>query len=1430
ILAILKSGGAYVPLDPDYPRERLAFLVEDAGAPVVLTQRALVGRLPATEARVLCLDEEEPGPRPAASLSRRAARPDHAAYVIYTSGSTGRPKGVVVTHANVVRLLRATEAWFGFDQRDVWTLFHSFAFDFSVWELWGALAYGGRLVVVPYEVSRSPEALLDLLAAEGVTVLNQTPSAFRQLIQAGETAGPRELALRYVIFGGEALELQSLRPWFDRHGDERPRLVNMYGITETTVHATYRPLGRPDLDAGRGSVIGRPIPDLRIHLLDRQGQPVPVGVPGEIHVGGAGLARAYHRRAALTAERFVPDGLAGEAGARLYRSGDLARWLADGELEYLGRGDDQVKVRGFRVETGEIAAALRRHESVRECLVVAREDPGDAPHERRLVAYVVPAAGEQPRPGELRAWLKSRLPEYMVPSAFVALDRLPLTAHGKVDRRALPPPASARPDVGAVVAPRSPVEEALAALWCEALGLDEVGVEDSFFDLGGHSLLAVKLVARIREAFGVELPVRAVFTSPTVAALARELAEADASAPEPPLVAVPRGGALPLSFMQERLWFLDRYEPGSAAFNMPLAVRVRGPLEPQRLRSALEALVARHESLRVRFPSMEGAPAVVIAPPPAMALPVTELSALAPAEGEKAAAQEAEREAAAPFDLATGPLVRARLLRLSSQDHVLLLTVHHAVADGWSLGILAGELGPLYEALGRGQEPTLPELSLQYADYAAWERQRLQGARMERQLDYWRERLAGAPAQTELPADRPRPRVQTYHGQRLSRTLEAELVGGLHALSRSQGVTPFMALLAAFAVLVSRWSGQEDLVVGAPVAGRPRRELEGVVGPFLNTVALRVALAGNPTFLELLGRVREAALGAYQHQEVPFEKVLEALQPARDLARTPLFQLFFNMLTFPAPAAELAGLRFAPLSRPDVPSKFDLTVYAAENAGRVELELVYNTDLFDRARIAELAEQYEGLLRSFALDPGQPILRPSLVTAAARSLLPDPRAPLDDRWQGAIHEHLSGQAARVPDKVAVADRNETWSYAELEAASNRLARHLRGRSGGRGAITAIYAHRSGALVWAVMGGLKTGGAVLVLDPAYPGPSLVERLDLARPRALVGLRAAGPLPAAVEQWLGRHPECARIELPCRPGPADPWAGESAAAPAVAVGPDDAACISFTSGSTGVPKGIVGLHRSLTHFVPWQQAEFGLGEADRFSLLSGLAHDPLQRDVFTAVQLGATICVPEPERMGEPGYLARWAAEQVVSVAHLTPAMAQLLSEAPAGLELKIESLRAAFIVGDVLTRHDVQRMRALAPNVRCVNLFGATETQRAVGYHVVEEGAPGARSRQALPLGRGVADTQLLVLNAAGELAGIGEVGEVVVRSPHLAGGYLGDAELSRRKFVVNPFTRQERDRVYRTGDLGRYLPGGEVEWVGRADRQVKVRGFRIEPG
>ncbi len=995
VLAILAAGGAYLPLDPAHPAERLAFTLADAGAPVLLVAEPLRERLPAGAARVVGLDGlvglhgpvgegEDAGPVPPAAAR---VEPGDLAYVIYTSGSTGRPKGVEVSHANAARLFAVIRQSFAFGPGDVWTLFHSIAFDFSVWELWGALAFGGRLVVVASETARSTETFYELLRRERVTVLSQTPSAFRQLLWAEESAlargEPMVADLRLVVFGGEALDLASLAPWFERHGEERPLLVNMYGITETTVHTTWRRLRQSDLSRP-GSAVGRPLADLALHLLDGAGRPVPIGVPGEIHVGGAGVARGYLARPALTAERFVPDPFAGAGGGglRLYRSGDLARWRADGDLEYLGRIDRQVKVRGYRIELGEIEAALAAHPAVRETAVSAREDrPGDV----RLIGYVSSAATPAPSPQALAAFLAERLPGYMVPAAWVLLDRLPLTPNGKVDRAALPAPDEGG-GAGAYLAPRTPVEQVLAAIWEEVLERQRVGVEDDFFALGGHSLVAAQVISRVLKAFSVDLPLRVLFERPTVAALAAEverLRGSGAIAGAPPLVRAPRGTEAPMSFAQESVWLFDQLSPDNTVYNVPLGLRLRTALSPPALAAALAAEVERHESLRTRFVSVGGRPLQRIDPPFRPPLPLVDLRGLPHAAAEAETARLAAVERALPFDLARGPVLRAVLIRREEEEFAFLLTFHHIMSDGWSMRVLARELPALYGAAQAGLPSPLPELPIQFRDFALWQRAWLQGEVLERLLGAAVTRLAGVP-RLDLPVDRLPDARHYYRSGHLVIELDVALTANLSALSRRQGASLFMTLLAAFMGLLRRHTGRGDFAVAAITAGRTRAELELLFGFFINTMVVRAAAADDPGFAELLARTRMATLAAYDHQDLPFSHLVEALRAERP-GEPPLLEVLFQSQP-PKPEVAVPGVEVGPLPVEETVggTNFAFALDLAEDGGRVKGSLSYNMALFDFTTARRWQGHLEALLAGAAADPARPLTELPLLSAGER--------------------------------------------------------------------------------------------------------------------------------------------------------------------------------------------------------------------------------------------------------------------------------------------------------------------------------------------------------------------------------------------------------------------------------------------------------------
>ncbi|HEU4556305.1 MAG TPA: non-ribosomal peptide synthase/polyketide synthase [Longimicrobium sp.] len=1420
MLAVLKAGGAYLPLDPAYPDERLRYMLDDGAPAVLLTESALRSLFAGADVPVVELGAPSSAwdDRPASNPERGGLTPDHLAYVIYTSGSTGRPKGVRVPHASVNATLAVAGEAFGFGAGDRVPSLASFAFDIWLFETLLPLLGGGTVRLVPRDRVPDVPRLVEDLA--GCTALHAVPALMRRIVEEVRATPEGVLrGLRRAFVGGDAVApdlLEEMRIAFPAAG-----IHVLYGPTEAAIICAAHRLGD---EAAARQMVGRPLGNAALYVVERGGSVAPVGAPGELCLGGASVARDYLGRPGLTAERFVPDPFPTEPGARLYRTGDRVRWLADGTLEFLGRTDRQVKVRGFRIEPGEIEARLREHPAVREAAVLARED---APGDRRLVAYVV---GADPGAVDaLRAHLSQRLPEYMVPSAFVVLETLPLTPNGKVDRNALPAPEYAAGADG-YVAPRTPAEEVLAGIWAEVLKVERVGVEGSFFELGGHSLLATRVVSRVRAVFGVELPLRSVFERPVLSGLAAEIERlrgTGAAAGEDAIAPAAREGDLPVTFAQERLWFVDALDPGSPVYAIPFTYLLTGGLDADALRRALTELVRRHEPLRTALPAVDGVPVQRIAPPPAsFDLPVADLRHLPVAEGRAEAVRLAAEAARHRFDLASGPLFRASLVHVGDAEHLLLLNLHHAIGDGWSVGVLREELSALYGAFSRGLPSPLPEPALQYADYAVWQRELLSGAVLEQQAEFWRQALDGAPALLELPADRPRPPVESHRGAVEGLFVSAGLTSELHALARREGATLFMVLLAALDVVLGRLAGQEDVVVGAPIAGRTRAETDRMVGLFLNSLALRTDLSGDPTFRELLGRVRETTLDAYAHQELPFERVLEEVRPERSLAHAPVFQVMLNLANFEDGDFRAEGLEVAGggTGAVKVDSKFDLTLYVSEGDRGIGVTLVYAADLFDAPRMRGLLAQLEGVLRQAVAAPETRIGALSLATEAARGVLPDPAEPLDESWRGAVHEVFAARAAEAPDALAVEDPRERWTYAELDAATGRIARALTDAGVGVGDVVAITGHRSAALVRALVGTMKSGAAFLVLDPAYPSARLAEYVRIARPAAHLHLAAAGDLPREALEQLGETIRTTVVIHPRSEEPAD--AMHSVGDPLnVEVGPDTLAYLSFTSGTTGTPKAVMGRHSSLTHFTPWLAAEFGLHASDRFSLLSGLAHDPLHRDVFTPLQLGAAVVAPEPEETGTPGYLARWMREAGVSVAHLTPAMGQLLADASEGE--RIDSLRRAFFVGDVLRRADVQRLVGLAPGLTVINYYGSTETQRAVSYHVVDLES---EQKEIIPLGRGIPGVQLLVRNASGEIAGIGEVGEIWMRSPHLAAGYLNDPALAAERFVANPWTEQANDRLYRTGDLGRYRPDGEVEPLGRADQQVKVRGFRVELG
>ncbi len=1411
LLAILKAGGAYVPLDPAYPLERLAFMLDDSQPLVLLADSSLPDGLALPDDLPLCrLDAERPAwaGQPDTAPEVPDLTPDHLAYLIYTSGSTGKPKGVMIEHRQVTRLFAATQAWFGFGPQDTWSLFHSFAFDFSVWEIWGALLHGGKLLIVPHAASRSPQDFYALLCDIGVTVLNQTPSAFRQLCTT-QAGSDRRHALRCIVFGGEALDTAWLRPWYAHPANAGTRLVNMYGITETTVHVTYRALEPADAERAGASPIGERIPDLRLYVLDEYGQPAPLGVAGELHVGGAGLARGYLNRPDLTAERFITDPF-GPPGARLYRSGDLGRWRNDGSLEYLGRIDEQVKIRGFRIELGEIEARLASCPGVREAVVLTRETgAGD----KQLVAYFTarPVA-QAPTPAALREVLASQLPDYMLPAAFVRLDALPLTANGKLDRRALPAPGTDAVASRTYEPPQGPVETRIAGIWTALLNLDRVGRHDHFFELGGHSLLMMQLLARLQDAFQCQLRLAVLFEHPVLHEQATLVAQSR-QAVVPPVEPVSREAPLPLSFAQQRLWFLDQMEGPSPTYLIPMALRLEGDLHLGALRRAIQALVDRHDVFRSRFIAHGGEPCLDILPPGSIP-ELLERHDLPPEQDRTSAIRHwLEKETRRAFRLDSELPVRFHLLCIAEREHLLLIVQHHIVSDGWSAGVLRRELAAFYDAFAQGLDDPLPALPIQYPDYAAWQRRWLTGEHLQRQADYWRIQLADAPTLIDLPLDRPRPPTQDFAGANLGFELDPALSRDLEALGRRHGCTPFMTLLAAWGALLGRLTRQPTVLIGTPVAGRTRTELEPLIGFFVNTLALRIDQPGRLTVPELLSRVRQVALDAQDHQELPFEQVVELLQPPRSLAHAPLVQVLFAWEDGEAgesPEGPWAMLNPRPVALSGSTAKFDLSLTFVRSGDCFKANLNYATALFDTTTIERHAGYLQTLLRGMVEDEWQALGRINLLSDLERDALLALDHGQATPIRPCIHKMFEAQARRAPDAVALAMDEARMSYAELDARANRLAHHLRGLGVGPDARVAICAQRGFDMLVGLLAILKAGGAYVPLDPAYPLERLAFMLADSQPLALL---ADSSLPDGLA--LPDDLPLCRLDAE-RPA----WANQPDTAPDVPnLTPDHLAYLIYTSGSTGKPKGVMVEHRSLANHIGWQTETFGLTSADRFLQRTPISFDASVWELWTPLAIGARLVLLPNSANRDPLAIAETIRRQEASIVQCVPSLLDALLPDDGSTPFRCRYL---FCGGEPLSTALAERAAPLATE-GVVNLYGPTEA-------TIDSTAWRCTGNTAWqPLGRPIANTRVYVLDERLQPVPAGTPGEIHIAGAGVARGYLRRPGLTAERFVADPFG-PPGSRLYRSGDLGRWCNDGTLEYLGRIDEQVKIRGFRIEPG
>uniref|UniRef100_UPI000B2E34AF amino acid adenylation domain-containing protein n=1 Tax=Rhodococcus ruber TaxID=1830 RepID=UPI000B2E34AF len=1415
LVAVLEAGGGYLPVDPNYPADRIEFMLTDAAPAAVLTASGtgieVPTAVPVVELDTVDLsgtddapirDEERTAPLGAANL----------AYVIYTSGSTGRPKGVLIPHRNVVRLMVNTESVYGFGPSDVWTMFHSYAFDFSVWELWGPLLYGGTLVVVDWFTSRSPEAFRELLVRERVTVLNQTPSAFYQLAEADRTAGGTEgdLALRYVIFGGEALEPRRLAGWFTRHGDTSPRLVNMYGITETTVHVSYREIGAELAEAGSASIVGVPIAGLRVYVLDTRLNPVPVGVAGEMYVGGGQLARGYLGRPDLSAARFVADPFSADGGL-LYRTGDVARWAVSGDLEYLGRADDQVKIRGFRIELGEVESAVLAQPTVGQAAVIVRED---APGAARIVAYVVPADGATVDVEELRAGAGALVPEYMVPSAFVVIDAIPLTVNGKLDRRALPEPVF---ETRVFRAPSTPVEEIVAGTFAEVLGVERVGADDDFFELGGNSLIATQVVSRLGAALDTQVPVRTLFEASTVAALAARVEQDATGGARVPLTARTRPERIPLSPAQQRMWFLNRFDPESTAYNIPMALRLTGDLDVDALRAAVADLVARHETLRTVYPETNSGPVQDIRP--ATAVPVD----LDPIDVPAAELEPRLRELASTgFDVTREIPLRIALLRLAPTEYVLVTVVHHIAADGSSMVPMVRDVMTAYAARSAGTEPAWAPLELQYADYALWQRELLGSeddpeSLAARQLDHWRTALADLPDQLDLPTDRPRPVQQSFRGDRVEFVVDADVHAALRDLARARNATVFMAMHAAFAALLARLSGSDDIAVGTPIAGRGEAAVENLIGMFVNTLVFRLSVDGNRSFDELLGAARETDLQAFAHADVPFERLVEVLNPARSTARHPLFQVGFSFQNQQRTELELAGLTVAPIDLEGGTSQFDLHLIVSDRydeqgapAG-MDAILTFATDLFDECTARAVAERFRQLLRALVQAPDVPVgEHPVLLAREEHDVLA--------AWNDTAHETgaaatlvdlFDEQVRRDPGAVALVYEGAAVTYGEFDARVNRLARHLIAQGVGPEDRVALIVRRTPELVVGMYAIAKAGGAYVPLDPDQPAERNAYILDTAAPTCVVTVAADRiDVPGVPVVELDR------VDLSGLPD--TPVTGAERRAPLRSA---NTAYVIFTSGSTGRPKGVAVPHSAVVNQMLWKRDAFALGPDDAVLLKTVATFDLSVWEFWSALTSGARLVIATADGHRDPDYLLRLLRDERVTTLHAVPSMLSMLTTA-AGGEVA-SSLRRVLAIGEALPAATARQFRA--DNAAALfNLYGPTEAAVSVTVHETSDA-----DTTVVPIGVPEWNSRVYVLDARLRPVPIGVAGELYLAGAQLARGYHGRPDLTADRFVADPFGG---GRMYRTGDIVHWSRDGELVYRDRADFQVKVRGYRIELG
>ncbi len=1519
VLAVLKAGGAYVPMDSAYPKERLAFMLEDTQVSVLLTQQKLLAQLPETKAQIICLDTDwdNIGQYSQENPSSEVT-PENLAYIIYTSGSTGTPKGICLAHRPLVNLLQ----WhLNSLLTGVRTLqFASLSFDASFHEMFATWSSGGTLFLISENSRRDTTALAHFIQSQEIEKVILPVIVLQQMAEMAVSHLELFTSLKEVTTTGEQLQIT---PAIVKLFKSLPHCSfhNHYGPSETHVVTALTLDQNPDSWPTYPS-IGRPIANTQIYILDGELKPVPIGVPGELYIGGDSLARGYFNRPDLTAQRFIPNPYA--KSHRLYKTGDLACYLPDGNIEYLGRIDQQVKIRGFRIELGEIEAMLLQHPDVLEAAVMARED---VPGNKQLVGYIVSSLIPERVPyasvcrvetddnrivelqtedisnagvclvgvsfswvrgkrvrlclnlpvtsqelwlngsvawsqgqrvgiqltltptqktlfhqsidhiletqhlwkilqrtvsGNLRKFLKEKLPDYMVPSSFVMLNALPLTSNGKVDRRSLPAPdRTGRNLEQDFVSPRTTVEEVLAKIWVEVLRLEQISVHDNFFEIGGHSLLATQIISRVRDTYQLDLPLRRLFDAPTVASLA-EIIDAqlqqNLELQTQGIVPATRNQNLPLSFAQQRLWFLEQFLPDNPLYNFPQSFHLVGQLNLSALEESINEIIRRHEILRTTFAFLDGQPVQIIAPTLTVPLHRIDLRSLSGSQKDTEIQRLTIEECQRSFNLNHGSLVRTTLLQLGAEEYVLLLNIHHIVFDGWSVATFFRELRLLYQAFVNGQPSPLTELPIQYADFALWQRQWLQGEVLSEQLDYWKQQLTDLPI-LQLPSDRPRPAIQTYRGTRQPLALCKSLTEKLTQFSQQEGVTLFMTLLAAFQTLLFRYTSSADIQVGSLIANRHHQEIESLIGFFVNTLVLRSDFSDSPTFRQLLKQVRDVTLEAYSHQDLPFEKLVEELEPERDLSRHPLFQIGFALQNVPIQALELEGLTINHRLEHNGAAKFDLFLELFETPDGISGWFEYSTDLFDAATISRIGENFQTLVAGIVANPDQKVADLPLLTATERQqlLVGWNQTQADYPEQSCIHQLFEAQVQRSPDSIAAIFAEQQITYHDLNARANQLARHLQTLGVGPDVLVGICVERSLEMIVALLAILKAGGAYISLDTAYPQQRLSLMLTDSQVTVLLTQQC-------LLQQLPEH----QASIVCLDRDWEDIATKTQDNLDINIHPDNLAYVIYTSGSTGKPKGVAMPHRPLVNLIAWQSQTSTVEEGSKTLQYTPISFDVSFQEIFATLTTGGTLVLISESMRREPTHLLQFLNQEGIERLFLPYVALQQLAEMARIEGIVPCSLREVITAGEQLriTEAIAHLFRQL-PNCTLHNHYGPSETHVVTAFTLANSPTDWSILP---PIGRPIANSQIYLLDSQLQPVPVGVPGELYIGGIGIARGYLNRLDLTDARFIANPFENSKCDRLYKTGDLARYLSDGNIEYLSRIDHQVKIRGFRIELG